>query len=692
MAKDSPLTRLFQRGIAAFKANHYPRAIQAFDQALKASSDDSSSLTLKVNILDSRAAAKEKINDLKGSLSDSKKVIDLAPDSPKVHFSSKLIGYIRAARLFNKIHRFPASIKMFELAISRLSSNPTKNSTLIQASLLQENLKTSLMSSSRFASLKKTPVRLLLKSLSLNRLLCPFSARMPFEIFIHIVSCLDIPSRFRCMAVCTSWRQTILNTPKLWDTLSLTGHHQKLMTKAKYWLKRLEPDQQLHTLTIVVSPSWPSLTLHNLLIFLVDMLAKKPFPHGSLQAFNFQQLAAPHASRDVQKNCSDALAFAYSNRESLTTLTIRLPAYLTCPQTLSGFLAAFPSLKTLRLLAEREQPYSFTIFADFPPRPLTSPKPMDTEMEPPDPSTAFGMFLNPASLSAKEQASNLQNQELETLFLQCVSFMPNEGGPVRLSSLRVISLRYTAIASLLYDSNGRYRRDQSQPGIDFTRLPKVEQMDLCAVALGQRSWDPVWRTFQRLPTLKRIRLEGLPHFIPHFLELANVPPDYHPSDYLDEPFKVEMEAILPELELLSLADLDVPRAYKFLAIFGYQFQKLDSLSVSGLPLDPATELLLITAFKHLPPLVNLNLGNTNAKPEVIAAIKADRLEHLQLTNCILVTFRSLERLATPKLQFLDITGCHLISTREMLEWLARRVGSLAWKERESISARRLVLD
>lgn len=677
MAKDSPLTRLFQRGIAAFKANHYPRAIQAFDQALKASSDDSSSLTLKVNILDSRAAAKEKINDLKGSLSDSKKVIDLAPDSPK--------GYIRAARLFNKIHRFPASIKMFELAISRLSSNPTKNSTLIQT-LRDELQQVRILEKNPCAA---APQISLAQSSALSS---SFSARMPFEIFIHIVSCLDIPSRFRCMAVCTSWRQTILNTPKLWDTLSLTGHHQKLMTKAKYWLKRLEPDQQLHTLTIVVSPSWPSLTLHNLLIFLVDMLAKKPFPHGSLQAFNFQQLAAPHASRDVQKNCSDALAFAYSNRESLTTLTIRLPAYLTCPQTLPGFLAAFPSLKTLRLLAEREQPYSFTIFADFPPRPLTSPKPMDTEMEPPDPSTAFGMFLNPASLSAKEQASNLQNQELETLFLQCVSFMPNEGGPVRLSSLRVISLRYTAIASLLYDSNGRYRRDQSQPGIDFTRLPKVEQMDLCAVALGQRSWDPVWRTFQRLPTLKRIRLEGLPHFIPHFLELANVPPDYHPSDYLDEPFKVEMEAILPELELLSLADLDVPRAYKFLAIFGYQFQKLDSLSVSGLPLDPATELLLITAFKHLPPLVNLNLGNTNAKPEVIAAIKADRLEHLQLTNCILVTFRSLERLATPKLQFLDITGCHLISTREMLEWLARRVGSLAWKERESISARRLVLD
>jgi len=679
MAKDTPLTRLFERGISAFKANDYPRAIQAFDQAFQASSTHESSLALKLNILDSRAAAKEKINDLKGSLADSKKVIDLAPDSPK--------GYIRAARLFNKIHRFPASIKMFQLAISRLSSNPTKNSTLIQT--LQDELQqVRILEQTRCAAAPETSLAQSSASSS------SFSARMPFEIFIHIVSCLDIPSRFRCMAVCTSWRQTILNTPKLWDTLSLTGPHQKLMTKAKYWLKRLEPDQQLHTLTIVVCPFWPPTTVSNLLRFLVDMLAKKPSPHASLRAFNFQQFATSHASMDGQKNLNDAIAFAYFLRESLTSLTIQAPASLTCLQTLPGFLATFPSLKTLRLLGERGQSLSFSIaaFTNFPRRPLPSPKPMDTGTDPLDPSAAFDMSLNPACLSAKEQASNLQNQKLETLFLQRVSFIQNEEGPVRLSSLRVISLRHTYIASPLYDSNGRHRLDRFEPGIDFTCLPKVEQMDLCVVAFDQEMWDPVWRSFQRLPTLKRIRLEALPHFIPHFLELANVPPDYHPSDYLDKPFEVEMEAILPELEFLSLADLDAPRAYKFLAIFGCQFQKLDSLSVSGLPLDSATELMLITAFKHLPPLVNLNLGNTNAKPGVIAAIKADRLEHLQLTNCTLVTFRSLERLATPKLQFLDITGCHLISTREMLEWLVRRVGTLAWKERESISARRLVFD
>jgi tetratricopeptide (TPR) repeat protein len=88
VARDAnlPVTRVFHRGITAFKAGDYQRAIQSFDQAFQASSS-SESIALRINILDSRAAAKEKLNDLKGSLSDAKKVIDLASESPKVSTS-----------------------------------------------------------------------------------------------------------------------------------------------------------------------------------------------------------------------------------------------------------------------------------------------------------------------------------------------------------------------------------------------------------------------------------------------------------------------------------------------------------------------------------------------------------------------------------------------------------------------------
>jgi hypothetical protein len=108
----SSVTRVFQRGITAFKAEDYPRAIQCFDQAFQASSNDS--MPLRINILDSRAAAKEKDNDLKGSLSDSKKVIDMAPESPKVRASRLPLPCIHS-QLTRKLSPIPFSACMLGL-------------------------------------------------------------------------------------------------------------------------------------------------------------------------------------------------------------------------------------------------------------------------------------------------------------------------------------------------------------------------------------------------------------------------------------------------------------------------------------------------------------------------------------------------------------------------------------------------
>ncbi|KAI9622638.1 hypothetical protein KEM48_007127 [Puccinia striiformis f. sp. tritici PST-130] len=248
---------------------------------------------------------------------------------------------------------------------------------------------------------------------------------------------------------------------------------------------------------------------------------------------------------------------------------------------------------------------------------------------------------------------------------------PTEEGPTTLPSLRSISLISTAIIAISADSTETNSAIQHVPGIDFTHLPKLESLDLCQVADGQEKWEPVWRSFERLPTLRRLRFEGLPHFIPHFLDLANVPADWSPQDYVDRPHRIEMESIIPELEFISLSCLDS-------MITGTSYGKVVHQCTTTLP-----------------SLVNINLSNTHARPEVIEAIKSDRLQHLELVNCTRVTFRSLERLASPNLRLLDITGCHLISTREMIEWLARRVKSLVWRESQHLqgrSVRRLFLD
>ncbi|KNE97007.1 hypothetical protein PSTG_09743 [Puccinia striiformis f. sp. tritici PST-78] len=672
-----PVTRVFQRGIEAFKAQDFVRAIQCFDQAFQALSNEP--IALKINILDSRAAAKEKINDLKGSLSDAKKAIDLASDSPK--------GYIRAARLFNKINKLPASIKMFELAIVRLNASPRKNPSLIET-LRAELQQVRLREQTRMAAGEN--------SRASSKTMFNLSGMMPYEIFIAIVSLLDTPTRFRCMSVCSSWRQTILNTPKLWNTLSLNSYnHQKVLTKARYWLDRLGPEQQLHTLNISVSPIWPPCTTHKILAFLADALSKKSSPKARLRSFSFLHRGASFGLGETQKTFSDVIAFAYLNRANLNNLELQVPASIACPMTLPCFLADFPFLIGLKLQGERGQHLFFRRSEDFYRNRDPPLMPSHSELGPLNrnsSSTSYQSELLPAGYSTNQQAWNPQ---IETLFLQCVSFIPTEEGPTTLPSLRSISLISTAIIAISADSTETNSAIQHVPGIDFTHLPKLESLDLCQVADGQEKWEPVWRSFERLPTLRRLRFEGLPHFIPHFLDLANVPADWSPQDYVDRPHRIEMESIIPELEFISLSCLDSMMSYRFLAVFGYQFTKLDSLSVAGLVLEPAMEKLFISALQHLPSLVNINLSNTHARPEVIEAIKSDRLQHLELVNCTRVTFRSLERLASPNLRLLDITGCHLISTREMIEWLARRVKSLVWRESQHLqgrSVRRLFLD
>ncbi|KAA1078585.1 hypothetical protein PGTUg99_008720 [Puccinia graminis f. sp. tritici] len=636
-----PVTRVFQRGINAFKAGDYQRAIQCFDQAFQASSS-TESIALRINILDSRAAAKDKLNDLRGSLSDSKKVIDLAPESPKT-----LRAELQQVRLQEQTH-------MATPGISRAPSSSTSSKP-----------KSDLV------------------------------GKMPFEIFIDIVSLLDTPTRVRCMGVCSSWRQAILNTPRLWNNLSLNAYnHQKLLTKAKYWLDRLEPDQQLHTLNISPSPIWPPSTVRNLLTFLADKLAtRKAAPNTCLRSFSFHQAGTSHGIGVTRKTFADVIAFAYSHRANLFNLELQLPGFITCWMTLPTLLADFPLLNGLKLQGSRGQHITFKKPEDFSRNRVPSSTATHSGSGSPDgnsPSTSGHSQSNSNSLDVSPPVQKVWDQ-LETLFIHCTSFMPSEELPLGLPSLRSLSLITTVITASTSGSGVRDIFDLGVPGIDFTHLSKLENLEFSGASIGEEQWEPVWRTGGGLPRLKRVRFGVQPHFIPALLELANISPDWSPpqDEVIHEPLRTEIAAVLPELELISLSSLDSRISYKFVAVFGHQFTKLESLSVAGLQLDSDTEPLMVYALRHLPALVNLNLGSTNASPGVIEAIKPGRLEYLKLANCPRVTFWPLSSLVAPKnLHFLDIRGCHLISTREMLEWLARRVTSFVWQEDQDYLARR----
>ncbi|WAQ87300.1 hypothetical protein PtA15_8A204 [Puccinia triticina] len=446
-----------------------------------------------------------------------------------------------------------------------------------------------------------------------------------------------------------------------------------MRTKAKYWLKRLGPDQQLDALRISVSSSWPQSTICHLLTFLA--------PNACLRSFTFH---AGNLYGIKQKTFSDLVAFAYSNRATLLKLELQVPNSITCPLTLPAFLSDFPSLKELKLQGQGGESLLFIQSKNFHQNYVLSSKSTLSELVSPDsnhPSASCHAQPHPIPLKTGHRPESVLDQQLETLFAHSVAFVPSEAGPINLSSLRSLSLISADISAMSPDNGTQSSAfNRYMPGIDFVHLPKLENLELCGRAVRQEQWGPVGLSLERLPKLRRLRLERVPHFIPHFLELANVPLDWSPEDDDDQPFRVAMEAIFPELEFISLFSLNSYMSYEFLAIFGFQFSKLDSLSVAGLRLDSETEPLLIRALQNLPPLMHLDLSNTDASPGVIDAIKPGRLRNLRLTNCSRVTFRPLIPLAKPKkLQLLDIMGCPFISERDMIEWLSRRVKVLNWE-------------
>lgn len=75
----------FKTGIEAYRKKEFKDAVENFNTALEQTNEPN----IRIKILDSRAAAKEQLQDFKGALADAKKVIDLCPQLPKVlyHFS-----------------------------------------------------------------------------------------------------------------------------------------------------------------------------------------------------------------------------------------------------------------------------------------------------------------------------------------------------------------------------------------------------------------------------------------------------------------------------------------------------------------------------------------------------------------------------------------------------------------------------
>lgn len=163
-------------------------------------------------LFDSRAAAYEKLGDLKAALEDARKVIELAPHQWQ--------GYARCARLFLRMKKPERAAKMVDYALDRVKAgDTTRRETLL--ALKQEVIDFT-------AAIRR----------HISRTTYHFG-NLPVEISLEIFSLLvnsDHAIVATLAGVCNAWRSVVSANPSFWSTLVLTK--RRPARKARLWIQR----------------------------------------------------------------------------------------------------------------------------------------------------------------------------------------------------------------------------------------------------------------------------------------------------------------------------------------------------------------------------------------------------------------------------------------------------------------------
>ncbi|EIW82812.1 hypothetical protein CONPUDRAFT_53327 [Coniophora puteana RWD-64-598 SS2] len=195
----------FKEGVVCYKNGQYDKAIEHFTEALLSNGD-------QYNIYDSRAAAFEKLGDIKAALLNAKKVIDLAPE--------RWQGYARSARLFHDLKKIPHAARMVQLALERIKPEDSQRRTeleRLQASIAESQARAD-------AQLRKTACHI---------------GMLPVEILAEIFALDVTPNAGRAITlshVCKFWRRLASENPTLWRTLVLSDRQPE--RKLQTWLER----------------------------------------------------------------------------------------------------------------------------------------------------------------------------------------------------------------------------------------------------------------------------------------------------------------------------------------------------------------------------------------------------------------------------------------------------------------------
>ncbi|KZV73799.1 hypothetical protein PENSPDRAFT_602364 [Peniophora sp. CONT] len=207
MSREAAWKSSYNEGVKNFRDGQLDKAVACLTKA------NDKACGKVYQILDSRAAAYEKLGRVADALQDAKKAIDVAPQ--------QWHGYFRAARLFQQLEKYTHALKMAQYALDRLPNDPkntSRRSTLLE---LQSAVTLAHEEAVRASTnhIMKLPVELL------------------GLVFQYVSEGPAYPARLT--HVCTHWRSVALAMPSLWHTLYLSRPPpSKAAAKAKAWIER----------------------------------------------------------------------------------------------------------------------------------------------------------------------------------------------------------------------------------------------------------------------------------------------------------------------------------------------------------------------------------------------------------------------------------------------------------------------
>ncbi|KAG8887676.1 hypothetical protein FRB98_009185 [Tulasnella sp. 332] len=206
----------FTNGVNAFRAQRYDAAAEHLSSAIRLGAD-------RANVYDLRATVFDTLKRPKDALKDAKKVIQLAPNSYK--------GYMRAAQSFDAVGNYEAALLMTEQALLRVDeSNPQhsepRKTLLCQLETYQDHRRQTT------CHVGVLPVEILALVFQHG------SMRHDDDLMEDISPRSSMDNAFvkSTSHVCQHWREVVLGTPALWQSLVLG--RGRLESKARAWSTR----------------------------------------------------------------------------------------------------------------------------------------------------------------------------------------------------------------------------------------------------------------------------------------------------------------------------------------------------------------------------------------------------------------------------------------------------------------------